>query len=128
MNAFSIGLPGRMNWRAPPRSRAQTSSARPVNSGPLSHTMLRGKPCWAATRFKTTDKGVVEEHCRVNGIQTEWKDNDRLRTRVVRPAVAYHPKTGEPIWFDHATFFHVSTWDPEIGSVLMRQFKEADLA
>jgi alpha-ketoglutarate-dependent taurine dioxygenase len=79
------------------------------------------------TVFQTTDKDEVDEHCRLNGIQTEWKDNDRLRTRAVRPAVAYHPKTGEPVWFNHATFFHVSTLDPTISAVLMRQFKEEDL-
>lgn len=79
------------------------------------------------TVFQTTDKGVVDEHCRFNGIQTEWKDNDRLRTRTVRPAVRTHPTTGEPVWFNHATFFHVSTLDPTISAVLMRQFKEEDL-
>jgi len=79
------------------------------------------------TVFQTTDRDVVDEHCRANGIQTEWKDNDRLRTRAVRPAVAYHPKTREPVWFNHATFFHVSTLDPVISAVLLRQFKEADL-
>ena len=79
------------------------------------------------TVFQTTDKRVVDEHCRVNGIQTEWKDNDRLRTSTVRPAVKYHPKTGEPVWFNHATFFHVTTLDPTISAVLMRQFKEEDL-
>jgi alpha-ketoglutarate-dependent taurine dioxygenase len=79
------------------------------------------------TVFQTTDKGVVDEHCRVNGIQTAWKDNDRLRTCTVRPAVRYHPKTGEPVWFNHATFFHVSTLDPTISAVLTRQFKEEDL-
>jgi len=79
------------------------------------------------TVFQTTDKDVVDQHCRVNGIQTEWKDNDRLRTRAVRPAIAYHPKTREPVWFNHATFFHVSTLDPVISAVLIQQFKEADL-
>jgi alpha-ketoglutarate-dependent taurine dioxygenase len=79
------------------------------------------------TVFQTTDKDVVDEHCRVNGIQTEWKDNDRLRTCTVRPAVRNHPKTGEPVWFNHATFFHVSTLDPTISAVLTRQFKEQDL-
>jgi alpha-ketoglutarate-dependent taurine dioxygenase len=79
------------------------------------------------TVFQTTDKGVVDEHCRVNGIQTAWKDNDRLRTCTVRPAVRNHPKTGEPVWFNHATFFHVSTLDPTISAVLTRQFKEEDL-
>lgn len=79
------------------------------------------------TVFQTTDKDVVDQHCRVNGIQTEWKDDDRLRTRAVRPAIAYHPKTREPVWFNHATFFHVSTLDPVISAVLIQQFKEADL-
>jgi alpha-ketoglutarate-dependent taurine dioxygenase len=45
----------------------------------------------------------------------------------VRPAVRYHPETGEPVWFNHATFFHVSTLDPTISAVLTRQFKEEDL-
>lgn len=42
-------------------------------------------------------------------IQVEWKSADRLRTRAVRPAVTRHPVTGEALWFNHATFSHVST-------------------
>jgi alpha-ketoglutarate-dependent taurine dioxygenase len=77
--------------------------------------------------FQTSEKDVVEEHCRANGIEAEWKDENRLRTRVVRPAVRRHPKTGEHVWFNHAAFFHVTTLDPVICEVLTRQFKEEDL-
>jgi alpha-ketoglutarate-dependent taurine dioxygenase len=79
------------------------------------------------TVFQTNNQSQVEEHCRANGIHAEWKQNGNLRTRAVRPAVVRHPKTNEPVWFNHATFFNVSTLDPEICEVLNRQFKEEDL-
>ncbi len=80
-----------------------------------------------STVFQTTDKARVEEHCRRNGIETEWKEGDRLRTRAVRPALARHPKTGEALWFNHATFFHVSTLEPDIRASLLEEFEEEDL-
>jgi alpha-ketoglutarate-dependent taurine dioxygenase len=79
------------------------------------------------TVFQTSDKDAVEKHCRKNGIEVEWKDGDRLRTRAVRPALARHPQTGETVWFNHATFFHVTTLEPEVGDVLMRTFSPEDL-
>jgi amino acid adenylation domain-containing protein len=57
--------------------------------------------------FQTEDKQLVEEHCRRDAIEFEWKDGDRLRTRQIRPAVRTHPRTGETIWFNHAVFFNV---------------------
>jgi alpha-ketoglutarate-dependent taurine dioxygenase len=74
------------------------------------------------TVFQTEDKGVVENHCRKNGIQVEWKDGDRLRTRAVLPAVSRHPRTAEPIWFNHATFFHYTTLEPWIQEVMLEEF------
>jgi alpha-ketoglutarate-dependent taurine dioxygenase len=70
---------------------------------------------------------VVEQYCHENDIQWEWKDGNRLRTRQVRPAVARHPRTGEMVWFNHATFFHVSTLEPTIRETLLAEFKEEDL-
>jgi alpha-ketoglutarate-dependent taurine dioxygenase len=61
------------------------------------------------TVFQTEDKAEVEAHCRRNGLEFDWKSGDRLRTRTVRQAVAGHPQTGEMCWFNHATFFHIST-------------------
>ncbi len=79
------------------------------------------------TVFQTKDKAKVEEYCRSNRIEFEWKDGDRLRTRQVRPAVAQHPRTGEMVWFNHATFFHVSTLEPMMRDALLTEFKDEDL-
>jgi alpha-ketoglutarate-dependent taurine dioxygenase len=79
------------------------------------------------TVFQTTDKAKVEEHCRKSGIETEWKEGDRLRTRAVRPALVRHPRTGETLWFNHATFFHISTLEPDIRDPLLAEFGESDL-
>lgn len=79
------------------------------------------------TVFQTDDKGAIEEHCRNNGIKVEWKPGDRLRTRAVRPAVRKHPKTGEEVWFNHATFFHISTLEPAARDFLLSEFAEDDL-
>jgi alpha-ketoglutarate-dependent taurine dioxygenase len=79
------------------------------------------------TVFQTTEKSVVEEYCRSHDIEVEWKEGDKLRTRQVGPAVVRHPKTGETVWFNHATFFHVSTLEPTIREALLANFNEADL-
>jgi alpha-ketoglutarate-dependent taurine dioxygenase len=79
------------------------------------------------TAYQTTDKSIVEEYCRRAGVECEWKKGDRLRTRQVRPAVARHPRTGEMVWFNHATFFHVSTLEPSVRDALLAEFKEEDL-
>jgi len=79
------------------------------------------------TVFQTSDKGKVEEYCYSNSIEVEWKEDNRLRTHQVGPAVVKHPYTGEMIWFNHATFFHVSTLEPDIRDSLLATFKEKDL-
>lgn len=79
------------------------------------------------TVFQTEDKNVVEQYCRRNQIDFEWKENERLKTRQIRQAVAKHPKTGEMIWFNHATFFHISTLEEPMKSALLAEFKEEDL-
>jgi alpha-ketoglutarate-dependent taurine dioxygenase len=79
------------------------------------------------TVFQTTDRAAVEEHCRKSGIEVEWKPGDRLRTRAVRPALARHPKTGEPLWFNHVAIFHVTTLDPAVRAAMLEEFAEEDL-
>jgi alpha-ketoglutarate-dependent taurine dioxygenase len=69
--------------------------------------------------FQTDDRDVVERYCRDAGIACEWTDRDGLRTRQRRPAIARHPVTGERLWFNHATFFHVSTLPDEIRESLL---------
>jgi len=79
------------------------------------------------TVFQTTDQKTVENYCRSAGISFEWKDGDRLTTHQVRKAIVNHPRTGEPVWFNHATFFHSSTVAPEIRQMLLAQYSPEDL-
>lgn len=79
------------------------------------------------TVFQTTQKSVVEEYCRLAGIEVEWRTGDRLRTRVVRPALATHPGTKEPLWFNHLAFFHVSTLEPAVRAAVIGQLAEDEL-
>jgi alpha-ketoglutarate-dependent taurine dioxygenase len=79
------------------------------------------------TVFQTNDKIRVEEYCRQNNIHCEWKQNNRLRTRQIGSAVLRHPQTSEKVWFNHATFFHISTLNSELRDSLMSGFQEEDL-
>jgi alpha-ketoglutarate-dependent taurine dioxygenase len=79
------------------------------------------------TVFQTSDPAEVEAYCARNDIRCEWKPGGRLRTRQVRPAAAVHPRTGERTWFNHATFFHVSTLPEEMRRGLLADFAEEDL-
>jgi alpha-ketoglutarate-dependent taurine dioxygenase len=79
------------------------------------------------TVFQSTDREQVERHCREKGIEAEWKAGDRLRTRAVRSALVRHPHTGETLWFNHATFFHVSTLEPSLQEALLAELGEGEL-
>jgi alpha-ketoglutarate-dependent taurine dioxygenase len=59
--------------------------------------------------FGTTDRDEVSAYCARNGVETQWLPDDALRTRARRTAVHRHPETGEVLWFNHITFFHVTT-------------------
>jgi alpha-ketoglutarate-dependent taurine dioxygenase len=77
--------------------------------------------------FGTGNRAAVESYCRDNGIAFEWKENGRLRTCQHRRAVGLHPRTGEPVWFNHLTFFHVSTLEPQVQEALRRELADEDL-
>jgi len=79
------------------------------------------------TAFQTESRGEVEDYCRRHRIEFEWKPGGRLRTRQRRPAVARHPATGEPVWFNHAAFFHVSTLEAAVRERLLAELGEEDL-
>ena len=79
------------------------------------------------TAFQTNCKSVVEDHCRRNGILVEWKSGDRLRTRSILPAVEKHPRTGERVWFNHATFFSVTTLESSLREALLADFGPEEL-
>lgn len=77
--------------------------------------------------FGTQDRAAVEGYCAGEGIELEWGDGDRLRTWQRRPAFRRHPATGEELWFNHATFFHVSTLPAEIRDMLLAALPPEEL-
>ena len=77
--------------------------------------------------FQTKDEAEVEDFCRQNSIEVEWKGGGRLRTRQVRAAVRAHPVTGERVWFNHAAFYHHTTLDPAMRETLVAEFGEDGL-
>jgi alpha-ketoglutarate-dependent taurine dioxygenase len=79
------------------------------------------------TVFQTTDKTAVETYCRQSQIDFKWKGPDWLCTSQVRPVTAIHPKSGEVVWFNHATFFHVTTLNSELSETLLSDLNEDDL-
>jgi alpha-ketoglutarate-dependent taurine dioxygenase len=78
--------------------------------------------------FQTTSRSEVESFCLGAGIEFEWREGDRLRTRQVCQAVARHPRTGEMVWFNQAHLFHVSNLEPEMRDRFLAEFKEEELA
>jgi alpha-ketoglutarate-dependent taurine dioxygenase len=78
------------------------------------------------TVFQTEDRAEVEAYCRMAGYQVEWGAVNRLRTRRVGQAIARHPSTNEPVWFNHAAFFHPSTLESAVIDALRAQFDQED--
>jgi len=77
--------------------------------------------------FQTTDRQQVEDYCAKNRIRVEWKDGDGLRTQQVRKPVMTHPRTGVPLWHNHAAFFHVSSYEPQMRAALTRDYAHDEL-
>jgi alpha-ketoglutarate-dependent taurine dioxygenase len=62
--------------------------------------------------FETKDAAEAEARARAVGAQVEWRANGVMRVGQVRPATAFHPETGEEIWFNQADGFHPSALNP----------------
>jgi len=77
--------------------------------------------------FQTDDKRIVEEHCRRDAIEFEWKGENRLRTKQIRPAVRQHPRTGETVWFNHAVFFNIHSLEKAARESLRAGIDDFDL-
>jgi alpha-ketoglutarate-dependent taurine dioxygenase len=79
------------------------------------------------TAFQTSSRAGVEEYCRNGQISCEWKSDDRLRTRQIFKTIVNHPQTGEPVWFEHTAFFHISSLQPHVQETLLAEFEEDEL-
>jgi len=58
--------------------------------------------------FDTTDRDVVEARCRREGFEPIWTEGDALRIVSRQAAIRTHPTTGERVWHNHSTTFHLS--------------------
>ena len=79
------------------------------------------------TVFQTTNPAEVEATCRQALIDYEWKTEERLCTRAVRPAVVKQPKTGEMTWFAQLLHWHPACLPPQVRQSLQAAFGEEDL-
>jgi alpha-ketoglutarate-dependent taurine dioxygenase len=72
--------------------------------------------------FRVADADELESYCRVNHIAYEWLGprGGNLRTRQHRDVVALHPSSKALAWFNHLTFFHTSSLDPDLREMLER--------
>jgi alpha-ketoglutarate-dependent taurine dioxygenase len=77
--------------------------------------------------FHTTDETEVENYCRQAGMEVEWLENNGLKTRKIRPAIAKHPKTGELVFFNQLQLHHVSCLDLVVRQSLLSLFGEDKL-
>ncbi|HEX3559479.1 MAG TPA: TauD/TfdA family dioxygenase [Pyrinomonadaceae bacterium] len=77
--------------------------------------------------FNISDRAEMEQYCWQRGIEVKWKDENRLRIRYVRPAVATHPRTHDTVWFNHVLLFHIGMREPAVREALLNAFAEDDL-
>jgi alpha-ketoglutarate-dependent taurine dioxygenase len=62
--------------------------------------------------FETADPAEAEARARALGAGVEWRPHGVMRVAQIRPATAFHPETGEEIWFNQADGFHPSALTP----------------
>jgi alpha-ketoglutarate-dependent taurine dioxygenase len=62
--------------------------------------------------FETHDPAEAEAHARASGAEVEWRRGGAMRVSQALPATAFHPETGEEVWFNQADGFHPSALSP----------------
>lgn len=78
--------------------------------------------------FQTTEKEVVNQYCRNNGIEYEWsKGGSELVTRQTCKASIRHPSSKEVVWFNQAHLFHVSALDEKESALLFRELGKENI-
>jgi alpha-ketoglutarate-dependent taurine dioxygenase len=58
--------------------------------------------------FLTTDRDTVEAKCRAEGFEPSWLPGGGLRLVSTQPITRRHPQTGDEVWHNHSTTFHLS--------------------
>ena len=71
--------------------------------------------------FRTKDRAIVEEACRREAFEPQWRDGGKLRLVSRHVPVKKHPDTGEPVWFNHSLVFHLSAAPGEYRRIYERR-------
>lgn len=78
--------------------------------------------------FQTTDKLRVENYCKSNNIEYEWKTGSvELVTRKVSQATIFYAPIHKQVWFNQAHLFHVSSLEEETRKLFIRELGEEKL-
>jgi alpha-ketoglutarate-dependent taurine dioxygenase len=77
--------------------------------------------------FQTDDPKALERYCQEQDILLEWRPKNALRARHIHAAIEPHPKSGELTWFNHAAFFHYSTFEPSMREALILAYGRENL-
>jgi alpha-ketoglutarate-dependent taurine dioxygenase len=68
--------------------------------------------------FLTTDRAEVERQCAAEGFEVTWLPGDGLRLVSTQPVTRDHPVTGERVWHNHLTTFHLGTAAAEYARIV----------
>lgn len=78
--------------------------------------------------FQTTDKLIVENYCKSNNIEYEWKTGSvELVTRKISQANIFYAPINKKVWFNQAHLFHVSSLEEETRKLFIRELGEETL-
>ena len=67
--------------------------------------------------FGTTDRAAVEAKCAEQGFEPTWLPDGGLRLVSTQPVHRDHPRTGERVWHNHVTTFHLGTAAAEYARI-----------
>jgi alpha-ketoglutarate-dependent taurine dioxygenase len=77
---------------------------------------------WQKT-FETESRAHVEDWAMAAGVVVQWFEDGSVRLSNVRPATAFHPVTGEEVWFNQADQFHPSSLPPAVYESMLSIFE-----
>lgn len=78
--------------------------------------------------FQTEKREEVEQYCIDNNIQFEWKEGPlELATRQTCQATLIHPVSREPVWFNQAHLFHISSLEEKARLSILQELGEANI-
>ena len=78
--------------------------------------------------FQTDEKEAVNQYCKDNNIEYEWKEGSpELTTKQICQASINHPVSKETVWFNQAHLFHISSLEENDRVSLSKELGEENL-